>query len=204
MKARILLALLAVATPNYALADDNAAGASPNAELERIKSEQRAQRAILSGMIKLMQQRLTAEQAALDALQAAVLSTGAANAFATLGGEDKGPNSALREPGNGATAVDLNTAGATNPAASNNESKPVIEAATGVVEGSVTVAGGGPAWVYLADGPGPRGGKGTMKQLGKAFVPGILVVAKGAKVEFPNGDPYFTTSSQTLQVHSLT
>lgn len=191
MKARILLALLAVATPNYALADDNAASVSHSAELDRIKSEQRAQRAILSGMIKLMQQRLTAEQAALDALQAAVLSTGAANASLTLPLEDKSANSAARDPANGTTSLDPIAAGAPTSATSNNETKPAAEAATGIVEGSVTVTGGGQAWVYLAEGPGPRGGKGTMKQLGKAFVPGILVVAKGAKVEFPNGDPVF-------------
>ena len=63
----------------------------------------------------------------------------------------------------------------------------------GSINGRVVVRGGSPesAWVYLDTGEAGGGKTASMSQKGKAFVPNILVVERGTRVDFPNSDPIF-------------
>lgn len=64
----------------------------------------------------------------------------------------------------------------------------------GTVVGKVAVKGGDPGdvWIYVEDIAAPAAkGTATMKQENKQFTPKVLVVQKGTKVGFPNGDPIF-------------
>jgi plastocyanin len=60
---------------------------------------------------------------------------------------------------------------------------------TGNIVGKVT--GASDAIVYLEDIVVTTRGTATMKQEGKQFVPGVLVVQKGTTVQFPNLDAFF-------------
>jgi len=51
--------------------------------------------------------------------------------------------------------------------------------------------GSGDVYVYIADIVASGGGSATMKQEGKQFVPRVLAVQKGTRVEFPNLDAVF-------------
>jgi plastocyanin len=63
----------------------------------------------------------------------------------------------------------------------------------GSINGRVVVRGGSPesAWIYLDTGEAGGGRTASMSQKGKAFVPNILVVERGTRVDFPNTDPIF-------------
>ncbi len=60
----------------------------------------------------------------------------------------------------------------------------------GTVVGKVK-GGGGDAYVYIEDVVATGHGAASMKQQGKQFVPQVLVVQKGTRVEFPNLDAVF-------------
>ncbi|MCE9573740.1 MAG: hypothetical protein K8W52_11350 [Deltaproteobacteria bacterium] len=60
----------------------------------------------------------------------------------------------------------------------------------GTVVGKVK-GGGGDAFVYIEDVVATAHGAASMKQQGKQFVPQVLVVQKGTRVEFPNLDAVF-------------
>lgn len=130
-------------------------------------AELAAQRVLISSLIRVMQQRLATEQASLDALQAAVQNRGALPTALPPSNSDG--KSAFPTPA---------TPKLTKPA-------------QGTVTGTVKVKGGEVAWVYLADTTSSGGGRASMRQQGKSFVPGAIMVAKGARVEFPNNDPVF-------------
>jgi plastocyanin len=69
--------------------------------------------------------------------------------------------------------------------------KPAAPKGFGTIVGKVK-GGGGEAVVYIETaGTSTRGATASMKQQGKQFVPRVLVVQKGTKVEFPNRDAVF-------------
>jgi plastocyanin len=74
------------------------------------------------------------------------------------------------------------------PAVAIAPKKPKPEA-TGNVVGKVT--GAPDAVVYVDDIVVPTRGTATMKQEGKQFSPGVLIVQKGTTVQFPNLDAFF-------------
>jgi plastocyanin len=61
---------------------------------------------------------------------------------------------------------------------------------TGTIVGKLK-GGGGDSYVYIEDISMTASGSATMKQEGKQFLPHVLVVQKGTKVEFPNRDAVF-------------
>lgn len=61
---------------------------------------------------------------------------------------------------------------------------------TGTVVGKVK-GGGGDTYVYISDIVSNATGSATMKQEGKQFVPRVMAVQKGMRVEFPNLDAVF-------------
>ncbi|HEX2687397.1 MAG TPA: carboxypeptidase regulatory-like domain-containing protein [Kofleriaceae bacterium] len=62
--------------------------------------------------------------------------------------------------------------------------------AVGTIVGKVT-GGGGEAFVYVEDVVTSSQGTAAMKQENKQFVPQVLTVPRGTRVEFPNADPVF-------------
>jgi plastocyanin len=61
---------------------------------------------------------------------------------------------------------------------------------TGTVVGKVK-GGGADTYVYISDIVSNASGSATMKQEGKQFVPRVMAVQKGMRVEFPNLDAVF-------------
>lgn len=73
------------------------------------------------------------------------------------------------------------------------EPKPVVAAkksGKGTLVGKVK-GGAGDVYVYIADVVSAGGGAASMKQQGKQFVPRVLAVPKGTRVDFPNLDAVF-------------
>jgi plastocyanin len=69
---------------------------------------------------------------------------------------------------------------------------PVKKAGKGIGTIVGKVKGGtGDVYVYVEDIVAPTSGSAQMKQEGKQFVPRVLAVQKGTKVEFPNRDAVF-------------
>jgi plastocyanin len=68
------------------------------------------------------------------------------------------------------------------------EAKPVAKAKATL---SGKVRGASDAYIYIDDLVASVNGSATMKQQGKQFVPRVLVVQKGTRVEFPNMDTIF-------------
>lgn len=75
--------------------------------------------------------------------------------------------------------------------------------ATGVGTIVGKVAGASDAIVYVEDIVAPVKGSAAMKQEGKQFVPQVLVVTKGTKVEFPNRDAIFHNVFSVTPEHSF-
>lgn len=76
---------------------------------------------------------------------------------------------------------------------SGKEPKPVAAAkksGKGTLVGKVK-GGAGDVYVYIADVVSSGGGAASMKQQGKQFVPRVLAVPKGTRVDFPNLDAVF-------------
>lgn len=168
---RLLVLTWTLWVPTLSNADDKTSSAAAPAsqkDVARVEAELQKQRTLLAGLIQLMQRRLSAEQTALDALQAAVQSGGGVAAPAAPGA----------------------TPGPEGPARVRRKRPPRV-AGTGTVAGTITVRGAKAAWVYVEDLSTTTGGAATMTQKAKAFVPGVLVVPRGTRVEFPNGDPIF-------------
>jgi plastocyanin len=141
-----------------------AATTIPSPEIARLQSEVASQRLVISNLIRIIQQRLSSEQAALDALQATLQNrTGTTDTVPNVLADSKVPV----------------------------VKTPRVAANTGVVTGTVKVRSNDAAWVYLADTPSNGGSHTSMSQVDKAFVPGAIVVAKGSRVDFPNSDPIF-------------
>jgi len=147
-------------------------------DLARIEAEQKAQRQLLQGLIQVLQRQIASQQAALDALQAAAQSAGSAGAAPA---QDRG---APAEP----KATDAERA-----ATDGKRAKPARRATdnVGVVSGTVAIHGAKSAWVYVDDIQLPVEGTASMAQRSTSFAPSVLVVPKGTKVAFPNGDPIF-------------
>ena len=74
------------------------------------------------------------------------------------------------------------------PAAKPIKREPV-EKPTGTIVG--TVSGGSDVYVYVENLAATATGTASMKQEGKQFVPRVLVVQKGTRVDFPNRDAIF-------------
>ncbi|HWO24949.1 MAG TPA: plastocyanin/azurin family copper-binding protein [Kofleriaceae bacterium] len=84
-----------------------------------------------------------------------------------------------------------------NTTAKPNEKPPEVKppapdkkSGKGTLVGKVK-GGGGDTYVYVADVVAAGGGAATMKQEGKQFVPRVMAVQKGTRVEFPNQDAVF-------------
>lgn len=68
--------------------------------------------------------------------------------------------------------------------------KKEVPGAKGTLVGKVK-GGGADAYVYVADVVASTSGTASMKQEGKQFVPRVMAVQKGTRVEFPNLDAVF-------------
>lgn len=79
----------------------------------------------------------------------------------------------------------------------------IAAAAVGVGTIVGKVVGAPDAIVYVEDIVAPGGGKASMKQEGKQFVPQVLVVTKGTTVEFPNRDAIFHNVFSVTPDHSF-
>jgi plastocyanin len=79
---------------------------------------------------------------------------------------------------------------ATKPGEKPGEKPGGKKSGKGTLVGKVK-GGGGDTYVYVADIVAAAGGSATMKQEGKQFVPRVLAVQKGTRVEFPNLDAVF-------------
>jgi plastocyanin len=67
---------------------------------------------------------------------------------------------------------------------------PTKKSGKGTLVGKVK-GGTGDTYVYISDIVASAGGSATMKQEGKQFVPRVMAVQKGTRVEFPNLDAVF-------------
>lgn len=139
-------------------------------DLARIEVELKAQRALLGGLLRLLQRRLADDQAALAAL----------GSEATVGGGDG-------QPGTDPPARVQARPETPDPSRPRKRAGAPI----GTVTGKVTLRGASSAWVYVEDVQRPAQRSAAMNQRDRAFVPGALVVTKGSNVAFPNVDPIF-------------
>jgi plastocyanin len=92
----------------------------------------------------------------------------------------------LENSGSGAPPVLPETPESAHPKPKKLDLKPHGK---GEVAGKVT--GASDAYVYIDDFVERTGGAAVMKQEGKRFVPRVLVVQKGTRVDFPNMDAVF-------------
>jgi plastocyanin len=79
------------------------------------------------------------------------------------------------------------------PAALAVVAKPVVKKTAngkGTIVGKI-MGGEGDVYVYLDDIATPGGGTASIRQEGKEFVPRVLAVQKGTRVDFPNRDAIF-------------
>jgi plastocyanin len=72
------------------------------------------------------------------------------------------------------------------------EPRPVVKRrGAGTIVGKVKGGGGGDTFVYIEDVSASGTGTASMRQEGKQFVPQVMVVQRGTKVDFPNRDAVF-------------
>jgi plastocyanin len=168
---------LAQPKPTYAKIED----------LERLEKKIDEQKALVARLVKLQHQYL-------QSLLALLALTGDAGSVLDPGKLDEPKEPRPAKP---TTVVakkpDNNKIEATRPEPAKIETKPAKpdKPTFGTIVGKVK-GGGGEAVVYLEyAGAAPRGGVASMKQQGKQFVPRVLVVERGTKVDFPNADTVF-------------
>ena len=168
MKFRHVLAActMIVASTSSSRAEPRASEPATQADLDRLEQKLEAQQRLLDKLIQLNEQYL--RQLVSLAAEATQPSTG-----------DPRPAIAKSMP-EGKPADTRPVPSRPRPAAR----------AVGTLVGKVT-GGGGEAVVYIEDVTGNARGVATMNQLNKQFSPGVLVVAKGTKIEFPNRDAIF-------------
>lgn len=145
------------------------------ADVERVERKVDAQQQVIDKMIRLQQQYLQAVTALAEG--------GAAPAAAIEKPTEKPLDRPAEKPAADVTA----TRPATRP-----EPRIVVKAkpqGAGTVVGKVT--GAADAVLYIEDIVASGRGTAEMKQEGKQFLPKVLVVQKGTKVEFPNRDAIF-------------
>ena len=156
---------------------DRDRGRVTRAEFDRLRAEVERQKALLEQIIKLQEEHV--------------------RALAQLVGQPLPPPTPAPAP----VAPPPAPAPVPAPAPAPSARRPVEPAPAprppvevrGSINGRVVVRGGSPesAWVYL-DSDETSGGKtASMAQKGKQFVPNILVVERGTRVDFPNMDPIF-------------
>lgn len=78
-----------------------------------------------------------------------------------------------------------------DPKADPKAAKPAPKKGKGGTLVGKVKGGGGDTYVYIADIVASAQGTATMKQEGKQFVPRVMAVQKGTRVEFPNLDAVF-------------
>lgn len=154
-----------VASTSSTRADPRSSEPVTQADLERLEQKLDAQQRLIDKLIQLNEQYL--RQLVALASDAAQPSTG-------------DPRPVVARPLPDKPADLRPTPGKTRSAAR----------AVGTLVGKIS-GGGGEAVVYIEDVSGASRGVATMNQLNKQFSPGVLVVAKGTKVEFPNRDAIF-------------
>jgi len=144
------------------------------ADVERLERKVDAQQQVIDKMIRLHQQYVQA---------LATLTDSATPASVVV---DKPVEAVVDKPAVAPPVADKPVV-AVKP-----ESRPVAKpkpAGSGTVVGKVS--GASDAIIYVEDIVATAHGSAAMKQEGKQFVPRVLVVQKGTKVEFPNLDAIF-------------
>jgi plastocyanin len=159
-------------------------GRVTRAEFDRLADEVERQKLLLEQIIRLQQEHVRA----LTQLLGGIAATAPAPAPAPPAPAPPAPAPAPPAPAR-ATAPPPRPA-EPRPAEPRPPARPAEEG-RGSIVGKVLVRGGSPenAWIYLesSEQGGPH--VASMAQKGKQFVPNILVVERGTRVDFPNMDP---------------
>lgn len=169
---RILLVLVLAAAGPGAAADKKV---SAREEIARLERELAAQRALLLRLMELQSECSTQLLRAAQGLEA--------RAPAPPGPPEAAPAPELRPspvpPPEATAAAPERTSPAPTPRT----------ARTATVTGTVRVAGGGPAWVFVEGVRGPAAsGTVEIKQEDRQFVPRLVAVPSGTRLSFPNLD----------------
>lgn len=158
-------------------------------DIEKLKAELAAQRALLTELLELQQVQLQAMIELVNRSGGGTVASVPLPDLASARGAQpvKPPVPApskppLPKPERPPVAAPIKAPVARRPESSGR---------TGTLAGKVTLRGADAAWVYVADVEGAGGGSATMVQKDKQFSPRVLVVQRGTRVEFPNTDPIF-------------
>ncbi len=163
------------------------------ADIERLEKKIEDQQKTIEKLVRLQRQYMASLEAIFDGASAPATNP-VSTAPATTPAPTPSPSPA---PAPTVAAMvdkksDVKPAVSVNAARDPKPAKPTKEpAATGAGTVVGKVSGGAGAIVYVEDIVQTARGTATMKQEGKQFLPQVLVVQKGTKVDFPNRDAIF-------------
>lgn len=167
---RILLVLVLAAAGPGAAADKKV---SAREEIARLERELAAQRALLLRLMELQSECSTQLLRAAQGLEARAPALPSAPEPEPTPPPGPAPEAAAAVPERERAAA---------PA-------PPRTVKTAVVTGTVRVAGGGPAWVFVEGVRGPAAsGTVEIKQEDRQFVPRLVAIPSGTRLSFPNLD----------------
>lgn len=171
----LVAACLAAATSVAAQPRKQRSKPATQADVERVERKVEAQQQVIDKMIRLQQQYLQAVTALAEG--------GTAPAPIVEKPVDKPVDKPAEKPAEKPAVVEAPV----RPV--RPEPRIVKPKGSGTVVGKVT--GASDAVLYVEDIVSTARGTAEMKQEGKQFIPKVLVVQKGTKVEFPNRDAIF-------------
>ena len=168
------------------------------ADIERLEKKIADQQRMLEKLVRLQQQYL---QSLIAAMSEGGSTSPDLVARVEPRVDPKAPKSDAQIENGGGTPAKPDVKPETKPGAKADPktAQPKAVAATpakkpagkgGTVVGKVK-GGGGDTYVYVSDIISNAAGSATMKQEGKQFVPRVMAVQKGMRVEFPNLDAVF-------------